>query len=146
MAGLPLMPGLFPKANSHGWGSLLPSQKESLSPPFPKTCTLPRPPSPKHTIYTHSPPPLPRHGWALRGSGGEWGRWNVRSCRFKCASSSSETPNFSPPFSKPRELVSSQGPEWRNQGRCGPLLHAPTCSSAPPPGAEQSSLRAGGKG
>lgn len=35
-----------------------------------------------HYVHTVAPPP-PRHGWALRGSGGKWGRWNVRSYRSK---------------------------------------------------------------
>lgn len=139
-------PASSPKPVLTAGGVCCPRKRKVCHPLSPRHAPSRVPPSPKHTIYTHSPPPPPRCGWALGGSGGEWGRWNVRSCRFKCASSSSETPHFSPPFSKPRELVSSQGPEWRHQGRRGPLLHAPTCSSAPPSGAEQSSLRVGEKG
>lgn len=123
-------------------GVCCPLERKSLSPPFPKTCTRPRPPSPTHYIHTGPPP---RRGGALRGSGGERGRWNVRNCRSQNAPSSSETPNCSPPFSKPRELASSQGPEWRNWGRRGPLCSRTHLSLSPPPplAAEPSAPEAG---
>lgn len=55
------------------------SPKQSLS-PFPTTCTHPRP-LPAHTMYTRAHATPPSRRGARRGSGGQLGRWNVRSCR-----------------------------------------------------------------
>lgn len=94
-----------------------------------------------HYIYTHRPLP-PRRGWALRGSGGRVGRWNVRSGGFKMCllRLSLGNRNSKRPFSLSKPL-NGRGQEKR--APAPPLAHTHLFI---PLGTAGSSLRVGGKG